>query len=121
MILIMYFCCLVLPHITPFSFDDEANFGDSVQLTCHVTKGDKPVTISWKFSGGNLSSTVGVATTLVGDRTSLLTILSVMAEHNGNYSCIATNAAGSTQHTATIQVNGILNYIIPIFVKSLPK
>lgn len=97
----------VLPHITPFSFDDEANFGDSVQLTCHVTKGDKPLDITWKFSGGNLSSQVGVTTTRVGDRTSLLTISSVMAEHNGNYSCVSTNAAGSVHHTAAIQVNGI--------------
>lgn len=97
----------VLPHITPFSFDNEANFGDSVQLTCHVTKGDRPVKIAWKFSGGVLSDQIGVTTTQVGDRTSLLTISSVMAEHNGNYSCVATNAAGSVHHTAAIQVNGI--------------
>ncbi|KAK6620957.1 hypothetical protein RUM43_011256 [Polyplax serrata] len=113
----------VLPHITPFSFDDEANFGDSVQLTCHVTKGDKPLDITWKFSGGNLSSQVGVTTTRVGDRTSLLTISSVMAEHNGNYSCVSTNAAGSVHHTAAIQVNDLVGLVVSprlILILALP-
>lgn len=97
---------LVLPHIIPFSLDEEVNNGESIQLNCHVSKGDKPLKISWSFHGEELSSHMGITTTKIGDRTSLLTIASAMAAHNGNYTCTASNAAGNTSHTATIRING---------------
>jgi len=101
-------CVAVLPHIIPFSLEEEVNTGDSIQLTCHVSKGDKPVQISWNFHGQELSSHLGISTTKIGDRTSFLTIASVMAGHSGNYTCVAQNPAGSVSYTAAVHVNGIL-------------
>jgi hypothetical protein len=101
-------CVTVLPHIIPFSLEEEVNTGDSIQLTCHVSKGDIPLQISWNFHGQELSSHFGISTAKIGDRTSFLTIASVMAGHSGNYTCMAQNRAGTVSYTATVHVNGIL-------------
>lgn len=115
---LLTFCFIisvVLPYITPFEMDENINFGDSVQLSCHVSKGDKPLEIRWSFHGKESLAQLGITTTKMGDRTSFLTIPSVVAAHNGNYTCIATNAAGSTSHTAAIHVNGIRQNLFLIF------
>ncbi|BES94142.1 down syndrome cell adhesion molecule [Nesidiocoris tenuis] len=96
----------VMPHINPFYVDDEIYNGDSVQLNCHVSKGDKPLTIRWSFHGEELSSHMGIETTKLGDRSSLLTITSAMAAHTGNYTCTAINRAGTTSYTTALHVNG---------------
>jgi hypothetical protein len=108
--------CVVLPHIIPFALDEEVNTGESVQLNCHVSKGDKPLKITWNFHGEELSSHMGIATTKIGDRTSLLTISSVMAGHSGNYTCTAHNAAGSVSYTTTVHVNGTVSHHYRSFV-----
>jgi len=97
----------VLPYIIPFSFDGEANSGDNVQLTCHVSKGDRPLQLSWSFHGRELSSHMGLTTAKIGDSISVLVIASVAAGHSGNYTCTARNPAGVANHTATLQVNGM--------------
>jgi hypothetical protein len=97
----------VLPYIIPFSFDGEANSGDNAQLTCHVSKGDHPLQLSWSFHGRELSSHMGITTTKIGDSISVLVIASVGAGHSGNYTCTAHNSAGMANYTATLQVNGM--------------
>lgn len=97
---------LVLPTIHGFSFDGESNEADSVQVTCHVAKGDLPLKIRWTHNGLPLFSHLGVLTSKIGDRISLLTINSVKAVNSGNYTCIATNAAGHSSITAELFVNG---------------
>lgn len=98
----------VLPHIIPFGIDEDINNGDSVQLNCHVSKGDLPLKIMWNFNGNLLEnpSHMGVMTTKIGGRTSLLTISSAMAANTGNYTCSATNSAGTVNFTTTVYVNG---------------
>ncbi|XP_021929576.1 Down syndrome cell adhesion molecule-like protein Dscam2 isoform X2 [Zootermopsis nevadensis] len=96
---------MVLPYIIPFSFDGEANSGDNAQLTCHVSKGDRPLQQSWSFHGRELSSHMGITTTKIGDSISVLVIASVGAGHSGNYTCTARNPAGMANYTATLQVN----------------
>nr|CAD7258839.1 unnamed protein product [Timema shepardi] len=95
----------VLPHIIPFPLEEEVNHGDSVQLNCHVSKGDKPLTISWNLHGRELGSHLGIATTKLGDRTSLLSISSAVAAHTGDYTCTAQNSAGSVSYTTTVLVS----------------
>lgn len=76
---------------------------------CHVAKGDMPIRIKWLFNGQEVQSPVGlgVVTQKLGDRSSFLTVPSVRAENNGSYTCMATNAAGSFNHTTNLFVNGI--------------
>lgn len=97
------------------------NNGDSVQLTCHVSKGDRPLTITWSFHGEELSSHLGIETAKWGDRSSILTITSAMAAHSGNYTCTASNQAGTTNYTTSIHVNGTYSnfYNLPIRIISI--
>lgn len=96
----------MLPHIHPFSFEEEANSGDSVQLTCHSSKGELPLTIKWLHNGRPILSHLGVVTNKIGDRISLLTIGSVQEQNSGNYTCVAENEAGKVNYTARLYVNG---------------
>lgn len=95
-----------MPHINPFAFEEEANSGDSVQLTCHASKGDLPLTIKWLHNSLPMFSHLGVLTNKIGDRISLLTIPSVKDQNSGGYTCVAENAAGKINYTAKLYVNG---------------
>lgn len=97
---------LVLPHINPFAFDGNVNFGDSVQLTCHVAKGDIPLSIRWLFNGNPLFAHLNVLTSKLGDRSSFLTVPSVTAQNSGDYMCLAVNEAGQYNYTAKLNVLG---------------
>lgn len=97
---------LVLPHIHPFAFEEKANSGDSVQLTCHASKGDLPLTIRWLHNKRPILSHLGILTNKIGDRISLLTIPSVKDQNSGDYTCLAENAAGIIDYTAKLYVNG---------------
>lgn len=100
------FQSVVLPHINPFSFDGNVNFGDSVQLTCHVAKGDLPLEIHWLFNGNPLFAHLNVLTSKLGDRSSFLIVPSVTADNGGRYTCAAKNAAGNHNYTAKLNVLG---------------
>ncbi|CAG4948443.1 unnamed protein product [Colias eurytheme] len=102
----------VPPHIVPFEAEEPVFAGESVQLNCHVSKGDTPLTITWSFHGKELSSHEGITTTKIGQRTSLLTIMSAMAGHSGEYSCHAANHAGLALHSTSVNVH-VLPYIVP--------
>lgn len=97
-----------MPHIIPFSLDEDVNSGESIQLNCHVSKGDHPLKIVWTLNNEDLAPQLEITTTLLGDRSSILTIVSAKAVHSGNYTCSATNTAGSVNHTATVHINGTL-------------
>ncbi len=82
---------------------DEGSFA---QVTCSVTKGDEPLTITWSLHGDVISSEPSLTTTMIGTRTSILIIGSVGYRHSGIYTCRAINPAGSVTHSAELKVNG---------------
>ena len=95
------------PQIVPFSFGVETvNKGDYAQLMCVVMRGDEPLDLSWSLKGDIISSDLGLSTTMLGKRTSMLTIAEVNYRHTGTYTCRATNPAGSVTHSASLTVNG---------------
>lgn len=109
--LIFYF--KVLPSINSFSFgDEEFNFDDAVSTTCSVTKGDLPLKIWWTFKGDNdffpynLTTNDGVMITKNGQKVSTLVIEAVKARHRGNYTCYASNRAGTALTSAYLSING---------------
>jgi hypothetical protein len=107
----------VPPQITPFEFGDETfNAEDTVSLTCTVAKGDLPLKIFWEFNGANLSSGNGISISRSTKRISMLSIDSIMANHRGNYTCIAGNDAGRMSHMAHLNVNGRNALIFFLFV-----
>ena len=88
------------------------NEGDFAQISCIVTSGDQPLTISWSFHGidgdvaGGEGADNGITTTNLGSRMSLLVIEQVGHHHQGLYTCQAKNAAGTSSHTTELKVNG---------------
>lgn len=97
---------VVLPHITPFFFESDVNHGDSVQVSCHVTKGDLPLKIKWLFNNKPIFAHLNIVTSKFGDRSSLLTVPAVTADNDGNYTCVASNDAGHSNYTAVLNVLG---------------
>lgn len=99
----------VAPQIGTFSFGDEPlNAGDTASLTCIVTKGDSPLEIEWMFNSESIDLVQHeIIVSENGKRTKQLTIDSVHARHAGEYTCIASNNAGSTSRSAILTVNGI--------------
>lgn len=99
---------LVPPHIMPFEIEESVFYGESVQMTCHASKGDRPMSIFWTFGGQDLSTVSGIKTLKIAEQTSILTIASVTGAHSGNYTCIAKNKAGEHRYSTPLHVNGIL-------------
>ncbi len=97
------------PEIGAFSFSKEVmNEFDFAQLSCIVNSGDLPLSISWSFHGDKVGTETGIATTNLGPRMSMLVINEVSYHHKGNYTCQATNAAGTRSHTTELKINGRL-------------
>lgn len=94
------------PIISAFEFDEAVFFGESIQVMCHIPKGDMPLTLTWLFRDRPLQKKDGVIVTKVGDRSSILAIPSVTEKHTGNYTCTASNIVASTNHTAKLNVQG---------------
>ncbi|XP_053683718.1 cell adhesion molecule Dscam2 [Sabethes cyaneus] len=96
---------MALPIINPFHFEEEIDSEESVQVTCHVSKGDLPVEITWLFNSKPLRNDRGVIIQHSGRRVSTLTLESIRAYNAGNYSCVAKNVAGSVEQSAELIVN----------------
>lgn len=102
-----------MPYIVPFEADESVFAGESVQLNCHVSKGDLPLDIKWHFHGSeNTSSHLGIMTNKMTSRASFLSIASANAGHSGNYTCVATNSAGSTNYSTVLNVHGQFHFFI---------
>ena len=67
------------PEILPFNFGkDILDEGDFAHVSCIVTKGDMPLSISWTLQGDTVSvSDSTISTSQAGQRASFLSISSV--------------------------------------------
>lgn len=94
------------PEIVPFAFADIYE-GESSQVFCALSKGDDPVRLEW-YHGTKLLTAARQDVTVMptGPRASVLVFNSLKASHFGNYSCQASNAAGSSSFTAQLIING---------------
>lgn len=101
----------VAPQIGAFTFGTEpVNAGDVISVLCIVSKGDFPMDIQWMFKDEPIDDKRDDIVIMdSGKRGKQLTIESVGAAHAGEYTCVASNIAGSTTRTAVLDVNGILN------------
>lgn len=110
--LLKYTVFTVLPQILPLDFGEESvNAGDLASLTCSVHKGDLPIDIEWLHNNKSITDADGISVSRVNKKISTLSIDSVLAEHAGEYTCLAKNPAGSTSSSAFLNVNGIKQYL----------
>uniref|UniRef100_T1KQ15 Down syndrome cell adhesion molecule n=1 Tax=Tetranychus urticae TaxID=32264 RepID=T1KQ15_TETUR len=115
-----YVSVLVRPFIDPFNFSSNLQSGQRYNALCSVTRGDPPIEIRWLKDGrpitgvssssmdSNPSSSphpLGIDIIQVKDFSSHLTFESLGPEHRGNYTCIATNSAGSDLHNASMIIH----------------
>uniref|UniRef100_T1JES3 Down syndrome cell adhesion molecule-like protein Dscam2 n=1 Tax=Strigamia maritima TaxID=126957 RepID=T1JES3_STRMM len=95
----------VAPRIIPFSFQDKfVAEGRQARVMCGLIEGDAPVTFTWLKNGLPIKQR-DIEISRVDDNYSILSIHSVTRSHTGNYTCVATNRATSSQYTATLIVN----------------
>ncbi|CAL1268419.1 unnamed protein product [Larinioides sclopetarius] len=94
------------PRINPFAFPKFLAEGNHVIVTCSVLTGDPPITIRWLKDGMTLNKKMlNIDESSMGHLGSALVFNSVGRSHNGNYTCLAENAAGESNFTATMLVN----------------
>jgi hypothetical protein len=86
---------------------DVLNENDIAQASCIAVRGDEPMTIKWTFHGSSISSDPGILTTPIGGRGSNLIIMRVDSRHSGQYTCTASNEAGSRSASVQLTVNGM--------------
>ena len=97
---------LVKPRIAPFEFGQPIFAGVTTQVTCLVSEGDEPLDIKWSLHGSDTLTELGISTSKVGPKISILIIDTTTVDHGGNYTCTARNRAGSTNYTAALNING---------------
>lgn len=95
----------------PFDFGDEpTNTGDTVGVQCLANKGDLPMEIRWILNSSPIiSGENGITIMKMNQRTSSLNINSVEGMHRGIFKCLVSNQAGTVEHLAELNVNGLFH------------
>jgi PREDICTED: similar to CG31190-PB, isoform B, partial len=90
----------------PFSFGSNLQEGMRASVTCTVTTGDVPIDIKWFKDGEPIKSSKGaIFLETVDEFISTLIFKPLKQEHNGHYSCVASNEASSYNHTVYLSVD----------------
>nr|XP_045594049.1 Down syndrome cell adhesion molecule-like protein Dscam2 isoform X1 [Procambarus clarkii] len=100
---------LVPPKIAPFAAGERVVAGERLTLTCTVSRGDEPLSLTWLWDGSPLSSggahSGGLSVVNLNTFNSVLSIERVGQHHAGDYTCVAANAAAATRFTYTLTVH----------------
>lgn len=91
----------------PFDFGEEPyDSSSTVSVQCVITKGDRPIDIGWLFNNRMIDSNDGITVSKMGQKMSTLYIESISSQHAGNYTCRASNAAGTAEYSSELKVIG---------------
>lgn len=99
--------------------EDPLNEGDTASVQCVIMKGDSPLEITFMFNGSPINSSLDVAISKTGKRAKQLMIDYVTARHAGEYTCVASNLAGSTSRSTLLAVNGTMIKYKNFYFRSL--
>lgn len=94
------------PHVLPFTFRDDVEAGQLVQVSCAVSEGDEPMTLQWYKDGMPLVSSPEYMISSVDTQLSILVLRKVNDRHRGSYTCLAMNPVGKSNHSAVLNVKG---------------
>ena len=95
------------PKVVPFTAPSNLQQGDRATLTCTVARGDSPLTLMWMKDGEPIPRGKSSYKVLNFDEfNSMLTLESLNLEHIGNYSCRASNPAGTSSVETQLIVYG---------------
>ncbi|GAB6026603.1 Down syndrome cell adhesion molecule-like protein 1, variant 2 [Chamberlinius hualienensis] len=110
----------VPPQIAPFSFPPKLHVGTRARLQCVVTDGDLPITFLWTKDGQSLTHDLELVIKQDDEFSSSLTFQTIQTKHNGNYTCVARNAAVTTNFSANLVVDVPPYWIIQPLDTSVP-
>ncbi|XP_065289345.2 cell adhesion molecule Dscam2-like [Dermacentor albipictus] len=95
----------VPPTIAPFSFPASVREGERASAHCFVSSGDRPVSLWWLKDGHPLQpGLLDVKPQLMNEFLSVLYFESIAEEHNGSYTCVASNPYARTNASAQLVV-----------------
>lgn len=84
------------------------SFGDLISIQCSISGGDMPIGVIWKLNNQLIPNDHhDILLDRRGQRVHTLHIEAVTEKHIGNYTCSATNRAGTVEFTSTLLVNGL--------------
>ena len=107
-------CYIVPPTINKFTVGEHLRLGQRVSMLCSVTDGDLPLTLKWYRHDQLLlpeAQASGISVTNIGQYESVLRIDNLRPEHNANFTCVAENYAGISQHSQVLRVKGTATII----------
>jgi len=97
------FIPLVVPEIEPFSFKENGiSGGGSARVMCTVVSGDTPLNITWFKDDQPVQKGVQQ----LDDFTVILSLPHLSLFDSGNYTCRASNSAGTAVHSSMLKVKG---------------
>lgn len=107
-------------------FPKSLHEGQRYNVLCTVIKGDAPLEIEWLKDGVPLfaekssskstpTHLKGVTVSQVTEFSSMLNFASLRSEHAANYTCRATNVAGSFNHTAQMIIQSECSWVFASF------
>ncbi|XP_022248097.1 Down syndrome cell adhesion molecule-like protein Dscam2, partial [Limulus polyphemus] len=102
----------VKPFIEPFTFPRTLKEQQRSSVVCTVSSGDLPIKIRWFKDDQPITENHGILIKEVVEYTSHLLFESIRLRHRGNYTCIASNEAGTVSHTATMVIHVPPRWII---------
>ena len=100
----------VPPEIQPI-YSRELQQGERTQLLCIVSRGDLPISIAWLKDGQPLLSGNGITIHGLAEFSSSLSIVNAASEHEGVYTCVASNQVATVNSTTKLVVLGKINLI----------
>lgn len=71
---------------------------------------DMPISLRWFKDDVPISEHKGIRVNEVADYSSTLLFESLTLDHKGNYTCTASNHAGTMSHTASMIIHGKYNF-----------
>lgn len=85
------------------SLKDVLRQGMRALITCSIIEGDLPIIFRFEKDG----QIVEGMTRRMDEYTASLVIENISPDHAGNYTCVASNQAGTESFTVPLTVNGI--------------